>query len=255
MVLVIADIGINHNGDMNLAHELIRQAAINGADIAKFQAYDVEKLFGPQGEDPNPEINKKVRPMQFDKEQFAQLKKWCEEEGVEFMASVFDEERLEWMEDLGMKRHKIASRVSKLNPELADKIITTGKETFVSYGFGGDSLNQHPNVKPLWCVSKYPTEYSDLNLPDRFVGMLKDGEELPESDYWYGLSDHSLGIESALVAVGRGAKVVEKHFTLDKSAKGFDHICSITPDELRDLAKYCKLMEKVVDANKKGHLL
>jgi len=240
MVLIIMDIGINHDGNMNLAHELIRQAAINGADVAKFQAYSVEKLFGPQGEDPNPDINKCVRPMEFDKEQFAQIKQWCDEERVEFMCSVFDEERLGWMEDLGMKRHKIASRVSKLNPELAQKIIDTGKETFVSYGMGGQEL-ESDRLRSLWCVSKYPTEYKDLNLPEKFKGMSEDAD-------WYGLSDHSLGIESALVAIGRGALVIEKHFTLDKSAKGFDHICSITPNELYDLAKYARLMGKVIRA-------
>lgn len=245
MVLIIMDIGINHDGNMNLAHELIRQAAINGADIAKFQAYSVEKLFGPQGEDPNPDINKCVRPMEFNKDQFAQLKEWCDEEGIEFMCSVFDEERLGWMEDLGVKRHKIASRVSKLNQDLAKKIIATGKETFVSYGFGGQNL-KYDNVKQLWCVSKYPTEYSDLNIPEKFVGLSTDAEE----DCWFGVSDHSLGIESCLVAIGRGAMVVEKHFTLDKSAKGFDHICSITPNELQDLSKYAKLMSKVVRASK-----
>jgi len=246
MVLVIMDIGINHDGNMNLAHELIRQATINGADIAKFQAYSVEKLFGPQGEDPRPDINKCVRPMEFDKDQFAQIMQWCDEEGIEFMASVFDEERLGWMEDLGMKRHKIASRVSNLNHELAQKIIDTGKETFVSFGMGGEELEEkyEGQLRPLWCVSKYPTEYSDLHLPDSFQGM-SDHPAL-----WHGISDHSLGIESALVAVGRGATIVEKHFTLDKSAKGFDHICSITPNELRDLVKYAKLMEKVVRQGK-----
>lgn len=237
MVFVIAEIGINHNGNIHLAHELIRQAAIAGADAAKFQAYSVDALFGPDGEDPNPEIHKGVKPLEFNKEQFAQLKEWCDEEGIEFMCSVFDEERLQWVEDLGVKRHKIASRVSKLNRPLAEKMMATGKECLMSLGFASEPLAESlGNMRYLYCVSQYPTEYSSLQLPLDF-GI---------SNYFYGFSDHTLGIEASLVAVARGAKVIEKHFTLSKATPGFDHICSITPDELADLVKYSKLMQKVV---------
>jgi len=235
MVFIIAEIGINHNGNIHLAHELIRQAAIAGADAAKFQAYSVDALFGPDGEDPNPEIHAGVKPLEFNKEQFAQLKDWCDEEGIEFMCSVFDEERLQWMEDLGVKRHKIASRVSKLNRPLAEKMVATGKECYMSLGFNSVALDKSPdNVKYLYCVSEYPTEYKSLNFPPVF------------GDFYYGFSDHTLGIEASLVAVARGAKLIEKHFTLSKATPGFDHICSITPDELADLVKYSRLMQKVV---------
>jgi len=247
MVFIIAEIGINHNGSMPLAHELIRQAAICGADAAKFQAYSVDALFGPDGEDPNPEIHAGVTPLEFNKEQFAQCKAWCEEEDIEFMCSVFDEERLGWMEDLGVKRHKIASRTSKFMPELAHKIAQTEKPCYMSLGFDSKRLTKttiiegnkkllssYDNIKYLYCVAKYPTEYKDLNLPKKF-------------EYgWHGFSDHTLGIEASLVAVARGAQIIEKHFTLNKAAEGFDHVCSITPDELADLVKYSKLMQKVI---------
>lgn len=240
MVFIIAEIGINHNGNMNLAHELIRQAAMCGADAAKFQAYSVDALFGPNGEDPNPEIHAGVKPLEFNKEQFAQIKEWCDEEKIEFMCSVFDDERFEWMEDLGVQRHKIASRVSKLNRPLAEKMIATGKECFMSLGFGSKMFNEdnpvvRSNVGYLYCVSEYPTEYSSLDMPTQF-----------SKDVFYGFSDHTLGIGASLVAIGRGAKVIEKHFTLNKAAEGFDHICSITPDELADLVKYAKEMEKAI---------
>lgn len=236
MVLVIAEIGINHNGNMNLAHELIRQAAVCGADVAKFQAYSVDALFHPDyGEDPNKEIWKGVKPLELDKEQFAQINDWCTEEGIEFMCSVFDHIRLNWMEDLGVKRHKIASRVSKLKRLLADSIVKTGKPCYMSLGFGAKKLDDiHDNVEYLYCVSEYPTEYSSLEMPESF------GSE------YHGFSDHTLGIGASLVAIGRGAKVIEKHFTLNKAAEGFDHICSITPDELSDLVKYAREMEKAV---------
>jgi N-acetylneuraminate synthase/N,N'-diacetyllegionaminate synthase len=238
-VTIIAEIGINHNGNMNLAHEMIRQAALCGADVAKFQAYSVDQLFHPEtGEDPNEEIWKGVKPLEFDRDQFVQIKKWCDEQRIEFMCSVFDEERLKWMEELGVEKHKIASRVSKLNPGLARKIVDTAKKCYMSLGFGAKRLDlMADHLCYLYCVSKYPTEYSDIHLPESFGGA---------PDQFCGFSDHSLGIGASLAAIGRGAKVIEKHFTLNKAAEGFDHVCSITPDELSDLVKYAREMEKVV---------
>jgi N,N'-diacetyllegionaminate synthase len=243
MVCIIAEIGINHNGSMAMAKELIRQAAIAGADVAKFQAYSVDALFGPSGEDPNEEIYKGVKPLEFNKEQFKELKSSCDEEGIEFMCSVFDDERLQWMEDLGVKRHKIASRTSKLTRGLAEKIVATGKDCFMSLGFNSKPLSDMNiaknkdvyNVKYLYCVAKYPTMYSELEIPKDFSKSL-----------YTGFSDHSLGIEASLVAIARGAQVIEKHFTLNKGLPGFDHVCSMTPDELKDLVSYARRMEKVL---------
>lgn len=242
MVLIIAEIGINHNGNIHLAHEMVRKAAACGADVAKFQAYSVDAIFGPDGEDPNPEIHTGVKPLEFDQEQFAQIKEWCNEEGIEFMCSVFDEERLQWMEDLGVKRHKIASRVSKLNRPLAQKMIDTGKECYMSLGFNSEPIEGNPeNLKYLYCISEYPTEYKSIKLPRSF-----SKERGVSYTAYYGFSDHSLGIGASLSAVGRGAQLIEKHFTLNKAASGFDHVCSIDPEELKDLARYTREMEKIV---------
>lgn len=238
MIEIIAEIGINHNGSMSLAHELIRQASMSGASVAKFQAYDVDKLFHPEtGEDPNEEIWRGVKPLEFNKEQFAKINDWCEEEGIEFMCSVFDEKRLSWMEDLGVKKHKIASRVSKLNRPLAQKIIDTGKECYMSLGFDSKAFPHHiDNVRYMYCVSEYPAEYKSVRMPKSFG----------TNDTYQGFSDHTLGIGTALVAIGRGARVIEKHFTLNKAAEGFDHVCSIDPFELNDLVIYAREMEKVL---------
>jgi len=249
MVTIIAEIGINHNGNIHLAHEMIRKAAECGADVAKFQAYSVDTLFHPDyGEDPNEEIWKGVKPLEFNEEQFAQLKDWCDEESIEFMASIFDDERLEWMEKLGVKRHKIASRTMKLTPDFAERIIATGKECLVSTGMGGGFGGKYRDrVRHLYCVSEYPTELKSLEMPERFEGMASPFDSKP---YYYGFSDHTLGIGASLVALGRGAKLIEKHFTLNKAAEGFDHICSIDPAELSDLVKYAKEMEKIIECSK-----
>ena len=133
-MVIIAEIGINHNGSIHLAHELIRQAKLCGADIAKFQFYDPDKIFGPKGTYPDKKNYEFALSVQFGFKQAKALKKWCDEEGIEFMASVFDLERFGWMEELKVKRYKIASR-SVQDKELCGKILKTKKETFISLGF------------------------------------------------------------------------------------------------------------------------
>ena len=235
-MIIIAEIGINHNGDLNLAHELIRQARINGADIAKFQFYDPDKIFGPEGSHPDPANHEFALKVTFGFDQAKQMKVWCEEEGIEFMASTFDEERFEWMEVLNVRRYKIASR-SVQDRDLCERILATGKETFISLGFWENNgvPFQATNARYLYCVSKYPCEYSDINLPVSFADSKFDG-----------FSDHTLGIEMALAAVGRGASVIEKHFTLNKGLEGPDHVCSMTPNELAELSRHARLMEKAL---------
>jgi sialic acid synthase SpsE len=234
-MIIIAEIGINHNGSLHLAHELIRQARLAGGDIAKFQFYDPYKIFGPKGSHPNDEALRQALTVQFGRDDAARLKGWCDEEGIEFMASIFDLERFEWVEALGVRRHKIASRALQ-NEELCRAVLATGKEVFVSLGFWDrpDPPFDAPQARYLYCVPKYPCEYRDLSLPASFDDSIFDG-----------FSDHTIGIEAMLVAVGRGARVLEKHFTLNKWLPGPDHICSATPGELADLCRYARLMEKV----------
>lgn len=235
-MLIIAEIGINHNGNINLAHELIKQARENGADIAKFQFYDPAKIFGPNGSHPDEENYKFALRVQFDFEQARQLKQWCDYEGIELMASVFDEERFEWMETLGVNRYKIASRTVE-NKDVCRKILKTRKETFISLGLwrGRGVPYETDNAKYLYCVTKYPCAHTDVHMPSNFN----------TSDYC-GFSDHTVGIETALVAIARGASVIEKHFTLNKGLEGPDHICSMIPEELNILAKYGRRIEQFV---------
>ena len=234
-VIIIAEIGINHNGNIDVAHELIRQAAMAGADIAKFQFYDPYKIFGPQGTHPNAAVLAQALTVQFDFGQTGRLKAWCDEEGIEFMASVFDLERFEWVRALGVTRHKIASRAVE-NAELCRQILETGQETFVSLGFwtGTGVPFEAPNARYLYCVPTYPAEYGEIALPPVFAESL-----------YCGFSDHTIGNEASLVAIGRGARVIEKHFTLGKGLPGPDHICSATPDELSELVRLARLMEKL----------
>ena len=239
---IIVDIGINHNGNINLAKEMIRQAALIGVDVCKFQSYDPDKLFGPGGTDENAEIYKSVKPLDFSKNQLAELKEACDIFGVEFMCSVFDEERFSWVEELGVKRHKIASRVSKLDRPLAEKMMNTGKECIISLGFGAKGFDNNKETnRYLYCVSEYPTPYSSLEMPTEFART---------PSHYYGFSNHVPGIGALLIACSRGAKILETHFTLDKSANGFDHVVSSSPDELRDLVKYVREIDVILRNSK-----
>ena len=152
------------------------------------------------------------------------------------MCSVFDEERLGWIESLGVKYHKIASRTSKLNPKLAKKIIATHKPCFMSLGFDATPLTPTPkNVHYLYCVAEYPTPYKNLHIPEKM------GLHSP----FFGFSDHSLGIEASLIAAARGALLIEKHFTLNKAAEGPDHVASIDPQELKLLVKIARRIKDI----------
>jgi len=238
-LIVCAELGINHNGDMNLCHEMIRQAAINGADLAKFQLYEPTILFKDE-----PQLIQEAQRCQFTHDEFKRVLDWCDEEDIKPFFSVFDETRLKWTEDAGMDSYKVASRTTARDPEFCKILNDLNKPLYVSLGmtnfdnkiidlFGNDNRN----IKYLYCVAKYPAEYNDY----KFQPKVYDQYDL---NNYYGISDHTLGIETSLVAIGRGARFVEKHFTLSKTMEGSDHKCSITPDELHDLVKYGKLMIK-----------
>lgn len=233
-VLICAEIGINHNGDINICHEMIRQASIGGADFVKFQLYEPKILFADE-----PHLIEEAQKCQFSKDQFKQVVDWCYEEGIEWFASVFDEDRLEWTENLEMPIYKLASRSVKKTPEFCKTIAKLGKPVYASLGMSEDVnilelFEGYDNVKLLYCVSEYPASFESYkNQPIDYQTSLYEG-----------ISDHTLGIETSLIAISRGAGFVEKHFTLSKTMEGSDHILSIDPGELSDLVKYGKLIAK-----------
>jgi len=238
---IIADIGINFMGDMNIARKMIADVAECGASICKFQWYSVFDLFGDPSKDTyNDEIYQNVQSFELSEEKIKQLIKWCEYEGVEFGCSVFDTKRFEIIDGLGVKHHKVASRVSKYDRPLAIKMLETGKPTYVSLGFGAEQFSKetYKNYFPLYCVAKYPSEYSDFNFPANF----KDSE-------FYGFSSHAMTPYPAMVAISRGAKCIEVHYTLDKSMAalrgGYDHICSLNKTELKQLCEFAKHAERL----------
>lgn len=222
---ILAEIGQNHNGDMELAKRLIHEAKAGGADVAKFQLYEARRLF-PRDNNPWFDYNCQT---ELSREQVAVLAEECESAGIEFMASVFDTERIGWLEDIGVRRYKVASR-SIRDRELIDALAATGKPLIVSLGMWGEEefpvIDSSAPVEFLYCVSKYPTPLEDVHLA------------AIDFDVYAGFSDHTIGLAAPVAAFARGARIVEKHFTLDKSMYGPDHEGSMTPDELRELHRY-----------------
>jgi N,N'-diacetyllegionaminate synthase len=220
---IIAEIGQNHNGDIRIAKDLIKAAKQSGADVAKFQVYSARNLFSPKPQNPWFEYNCLTELKRDDVDRLAD---YCADIGIEFMASVFDLERIEWLEAVDVKRYKLASR-SICDRELISGLVATGKPIIVSLGmWNGDGfpdIISHGGVDFLYCVSQYPAPLSAIHLSKVDFGK------------YAGFSDHTVGITAACASFARGARILEKHLTLDKAAYGPDHACSMIPSELASI--------------------
>ncbi len=232
--LVIADIGINFDGNLDKAKALIRAAKESGASIAKFQLYDVEALFHGTVMARGKNWYKDVLRTQLTKDNVFELCQYCKQVGIEFAASCFDTERLEWLEESHVKRHKLGSRY--VSEELARAMKKTGKEIIASVPYG--------NMEEFWWRAKYADKmlYCIPEYPPEKVSLSK-----VDFDIFDGFSDHTPSITASLVAVARGAKVIEKHLTFDKNdTSGPDHACSITPSELKLLVETIEKIECLI---------
>jgi sialic acid synthase SpsE len=227
-MLFVAEIGMNHDGNFNLAYELIRQAKQAGADVAKFQ-------FGWR--DKPDEIN------HIDDARAQQLRSWCDYWGIEMMASLITDDAFEMARRTGLRRYKIASRTVVDKPDLCRKILSEGRETFVSLGmWDGETFPFGPptdRLRYVYCRSKYPTYPDDLKrLPASF-----------SPTGWYGYSDHQHGTEACLLAIARGAQLIEKHLTLNRTSTVIrDHVLSATPAEFAELTRHGDALARLVQA-------
>lgn len=225
--IIIAEIGQNHNGDMGLASELIWAAKQCGADIAKFQLFDAKKLFSKRN---NPWYDYNLRT-ELNYEQLLFIAEVCFNAKIEFMASAFDRNRVDWLNQIGVKRHKVASR-SIRDLDLIEHMKLSGKPIIASLGMWQEQ--QFPewltecNSYFLYCISEYPTELEKLKFNS--VDFRK----------YSGFSDHTVGTHASFIAMSRGAKIIEKHFTLAKTMYGPDHSCSMTPDELISMSDFAR---------------
>ena len=217
-MIFISEIGLNHNGNFDLCYELIKQSKNSGANIVKFQLGWKSK---------SNEINF------LDKKRIIQLINWAKYFEIDIMFSVFHDDALRMLKPFLNKnsRIKIASRTVIDNPILVRKIIKMNLETIISLGMWNKKtlpFLKKKKIKYLWCKSTYPNSINDLKkFPKVFNNKLFDG-----------FSDHTIGIETALIAISRGANIIEKHFTLDKSNTTIrDHTLSSTPEEFQNLVE------------------
>jgi len=228
-ILCIAEIGHNHNGNIRLAKKMIWEAKACGADIAKFQLYDIDKIKKPYQ---SRYFELGVAQLDFDQAQ--ELMNECKKADIEFMASAFDVQRVKWLDKAGVERFKIASR-SIYDKELIKAIEKTGRPIIASLGAWKE--DESPKIKGrvdyLYCVSEYPAYITNEQFPTTFNG-------------YAGFSDHTIGCYWAREAIKRGAKIIEKHFTLSKTLPGHNQKGSAEPWELKDLVTYARQYERGV---------
>lgn len=254
---IIAEVGCNHNGDIEIAKEMTRQIAAAGCDAAKYQVFHASKLASRYAE--SAEYQKKnlnnddsqlemLESLELSKDDYRELKELCDELEIEFFATPFDSEAVEILEDLGVDRYKIGSG-DVTDRLLLRKIALTGKPVILSTGMStyqeiDEALDWLEEFGPrdislLHCTSNYPTAYKDINM--RTMDAL--AERYPSRSI--GFSDHSIGCEIPVMAVARGAQIIEKHVTLDRTMGGPDHAASL---ELSDLPTLVRMVRNVEDA-------
>ena len=255
-VFIIAEAGVNHNGSLESAKKLIDVASEAGADAVKFQTFKTENVISKKAEkaeyqkqttDANESQFDMIKKLELDIDTHHKLIDYCNYKNIMFLSTPFDLESIVLLDNLGLKIFKIPSGEITNLPYLR-KIGALKKEVILSTGMADigeiedalDILTQagtlRDNITVLHANTMYPTPMEDVNLN----AMVTIGNTF---DIDYGYSDHTLGIEVDIAAVAMGAKVIEKHFTLDKTMEGPDHKASLEPDELVAMVKSIRNIE------------
>ena len=250
---VIAEIGINHNGDVEIAKQMIDAAVLAGVDAVKFQKRTPE-ICTP------PEQQKQMREtpwgyityldyrykVEFGKEEYAEIDRYCREKKIDWMVSVWDEPSVDFMEQFDTPAYKLPS-ASLTDLDLIRKVRMTGKPLILSSGMSTmEQIREAVNVANMedlglmHCTSAYPCEPDELNL--RMVDTLRC--EFPNLPIGY--SGHEVGLVPSAVAVALGACLVERHLTLDRAMWGSDQAASVEPGGFRKLVKYIRVTEQAL---------
>ena len=257
--LIIAEAGVNHNGDIAKAKVLIDKGAEAGVDYVKFQTFKADNLVTKQAkraayQDKNTQNNdsqyEMLKKLELSQTVHQELIDYCVQKGVQFLSTGFDLESLEFLAQLGITIAKIPSgeitnlpylrKVANLFPEV---ILSTGMANITEIKDAVKVLTDNgvskDKITVLHCNTEYPTPMEDVNLR----AMLHIQQELGVP---IGYSDHTLGIEVPIAAVALGATVIEKHFTLDKTLPGPDHKASLEPEELKAMVIAIRNIEKAI---------
>lgn len=256
-ITVIAEAGVNHNGSVSLAKQMVVKAKEAGADYIKFQTFQPEKLvsrfarkaaYQEAATGSQESQLEMLKNLSLSQEAFALLKEFCRETGIGFLSTPFDLESIAFLDTLDMDFWKLPSGEITNLPYLI-QIARTGKPVVMSTGMCTlEDISQalwwlkkegSTSITLLHCNTQYPTPMEDVNL--HAMVTLKEQFGLP-----VGYSDHTQGIEVPVAAAALGAEVIEKHFTLDKAMEGPDHKASLDPEELKEMVCAIRNIEKAL---------
>ncbi|MDY6994262.1 MAG: N-acetylneuraminate synthase [Pseudomonadota bacterium] len=259
-ILLIAEAGVNHNGKIELARRLVDVAAEAGADYIKFQTFKADRLVSKEALKASyQEINTSggdetqfsmLEKLEIDEEFHKEIMAYCEDKGIGFMSSAFDSQGLKMLFRLGLKVFKVPSGEITNLPYLKTLagfgcpiILSTGMATNEEIQNALAILEKegasHSNVTVLHCNTDYPTRFEDVNLTAMNSIKKNFGVEV-------GYSDHTVGIEVPIAAAALGARVIEKHFTLDRGMEGPDHKASLEPEELKAMVQSVRNIERAL---------
>lgn len=261
-VFIIAEAGVNHNGDMDTARKLVDAAAEAGADAVKFQTFKGEKLsskFAKKAEyqkettDAEESQLDMLKKLEFPYDEHEGIMEYCKSKGIMFLSTAFEEESADFLNDLGVEIMKIPSG-EITNYPLLKKIGGFKKPIVISTGMStldeilealkvlkGNGANE---IYVLHCNTEYPTPFNDVNLKAMETIRKATGCSV-------GYSDHTEGIEVPIAAVAMGATIIEKHFTLDKAMEGPDHKASLNPYELKNMVSAIRNIEMAMGTGEK----
>lgn len=261
-VCIIAEAGVNHNGNLNIAMEMVDRAKEAGADYIKFQTFVPKNLVSKYAEKAEYQKNttgasesqlEMLNNLTLKNTDYFQLKKYCDKIGIGFISTPFDFESIEFLTDFNMDFWKIPSG-EVTNLPFLERIGKTRKKVIMSTGMCNImeienaveilEKNGASDVVLLHCNTQYPTPYKDVNLKAMRHIAEVTGKEV-------GYSDHTVGIEVPIAAVALGAVVIEKHFTLDRKMKGPDHKASLEPPELKAMVSAIRNIETALGSGTK----
>ena len=262
-VIIIAEAGVNHNGSLETAKQLIDAAADAGVDYVKFQTFKAENLVSKNAIKADYQILntsienetqfQMLKNLELSEEYHFELIEYCKQKKIHFFSTAFDLESIDFLETLQFDLYKIPSgeitnypylkKIGSLNKKL---IISTGmatiKEINEAIKILVDNGSQKQNITVLHCNTEYPTPFEDVNLH----AMLHIKKELNVN---IGYSDHTLGVEVPIAAVALGATIIEKHFTLNKMMDGPDHKASLEPNELKNMVTAIRNIEQAISGS------
>lgn len=263
-VIIIAEAGVNHNGSLEIAKQLVDAANGAGVDYIKFQTFKAEKIasavagkadYQQKNTGKDESQVSMLKKLELSEQDHHELIAYCREKGIQFLSTPFDLGSIDLLENLGIRLGKIPSGeitnlpyLRKMAAAFPELVLSTGMATMQEIE---DALNvllaygaSREHITILHCNTEYPTPFRDVNL----LAMQTIGKSF---NVQYGYSDHTLGIEVPIAAVALGATLIEKHFTLDRNMEGPDHKASLEPGELKQMAASIRNIEEALGSAQK----